>query len=486
MIKNSLVNIAGSVVPLAIALITVPLYLPLIGEERYGILAVIWVLLGYFGIFDFGLGRATARQMSKIDNDKDRSSLFATVLLLIAILSVVGGGVLLLCSGWVITHLFSLSEKGNVEAIGSILWLPVGLLFLLLNSAMQGALQARERFVAINSAAVLGDSMAQTLPLCMAWMGWVTIDVLLPSVLAARFLTSIFLFIQCKKYVPLERNPEIDFSQVKPLLNYGGWASAITMIGPLLTVIDRLVIASIAGAKGVTYFTIPFNLVTKLSILPNSFGSVLFPRMAVLNTEDARVLAGNATRIITASMTPVVVIAIAMLHPFLSMWLGDELARRCAGIGEIMCIGVWIGAVVTPYSYFLYAEATQKRLILIASLMGVPIYALLLWAGVKYFGVVGAAAAWSLKSLLDSIVHLYLAKSLTETFRFALPSMFLLAAALLFGLNSELDVVWRLTLIVVLTVFSAAAHSMHWIDIYRLVTDRKPHSDLNPINRRNT
>ena len=110
--KNTLANLTGTILPMVVLIVTVPLYLRLIGTERYGVLAVIWTLIGYFGVFDFGMSRAVTQRMARITNgsDADRSNLLWTALVATFTLGLLGGVVLWLFADFFLTHFVSISE----------------------------------------------------------------------------------------------------------------------------------------------------------------------------------------------------------------------------------------------------------------------------------------------------------------------------------------------------------------------------------------
>ena len=45
--------------------LTIPYLIKNIGIEKFGILTLIWSLIGYFSIFDFGIGRDLTQQISE-------------------------------------------------------------------------------------------------------------------------------------------------------------------------------------------------------------------------------------------------------------------------------------------------------------------------------------------------------------------------------------------------------------------------------------
>ena len=109
--RNSIYNLLGTVLPIIASLIAIPIYLKTIGDARYGILSIVWLLLGYFGLFDIGLGRATAQRIAELRDglSSDRAKVFWTALLINSGLGILGGLIL-----WPIAYyLFSQVIKIN-------------------------------------------------------------------------------------------------------------------------------------------------------------------------------------------------------------------------------------------------------------------------------------------------------------------------------------------------------------------------------------
>ena len=52
-------------VPVLIALAAIPLLIKGMGEERFGLLSIIWMGVGYFSLFDLGLGRALTKLIAE-------------------------------------------------------------------------------------------------------------------------------------------------------------------------------------------------------------------------------------------------------------------------------------------------------------------------------------------------------------------------------------------------------------------------------------
>ena len=52
-------SLFGTGLPLVLGIVTIPLILDGLGMVLFGLLTLIWTAIGYFGLFDFGLGEGT-------------------------------------------------------------------------------------------------------------------------------------------------------------------------------------------------------------------------------------------------------------------------------------------------------------------------------------------------------------------------------------------------------------------------------------------
>src|SRR5487761_2368164 len=63
--RSTAVSLASAVLQMAVTLVTVPIYLRVIGFERYGVIVVVWLLSDYFVLFNIGLDRGVTNMVAR-------------------------------------------------------------------------------------------------------------------------------------------------------------------------------------------------------------------------------------------------------------------------------------------------------------------------------------------------------------------------------------------------------------------------------------
>src|SRR5436189_3279930 len=63
--RNTLYNLFGQALPVLVAVLGTPALLKGLGTDRFGILTLAWVVIGYFSLFDLGLGRALTQYVAE-------------------------------------------------------------------------------------------------------------------------------------------------------------------------------------------------------------------------------------------------------------------------------------------------------------------------------------------------------------------------------------------------------------------------------------
>ena len=431
--RNTAYNLLGALVPLAVSLVTIPIYLGLIGEARYGVLAIAWLLLGYFGLFDLGLGRATAQRIAALHDASaaERAEIFWTALAMNLGLGIVGGLVLWPVATLFFSYVLKVDEALRPELLATIPWLMLAVPVATVSSVLGGALQGRERFLELNGVSVLGGVLVQLLPLAIAASGTVHLAVLLAAALLARVSTLLPLFWSCNR--SLARGHPVVFLRHRAgeLLRFGGWVTVTAFVGPMMVILDRFIIGATSGAKAVTHYTVPFSLAERTALLSSALTSALFPRFASLDRVAELQLAGEGLRALVLVMTPLAAVGIFFIEPFLSWWISPAFSERSALVGQILLLGYWLNSFARIPFAQLQARG-RPDIVAKCHLAELLPYFALLYLGLHYLGLAGAAMAFSLRVLVDYVLLSGIAGVLRQSLRtIVLPGALVAAAGLI-------------------------------------------------------
>ncbi|MDP2107259.1 MAG: oligosaccharide flippase family protein, partial [Desulfobulbaceae bacterium] len=278
--KYTIINLAGSIIPMFVTLVTVPLYLKTLGDVRYGVLSLVWLILGYFGFMEMGLGKATANHLARLSeaSDKERGVVFWSAFSVNAVLGTIAAIILWIIGSFLLTRVLKIPAEFQAESLAALPWMIATLPLALVSSVLNGALEGRNRFFTVNILQIASTIVFQVAPLVIAYIYSPSLSVVIPAAVLSRAFMNIPFLVACYSSVPLSRRPRFSREAVNSLLSYGGWVAVTGMIGPLLETIDRFLIGAILGAQAVTHYTLPYQLVTKARVIPSSLSRALFPK----------------------------------------------------------------------------------------------------------------------------------------------------------------------------------------------------------------
>ncbi|HEY1998030.1 flippase [Paraburkholderia sp.] len=413
-LRNVGLNLLGTVVPIAISLVTVPSYLFTLGAARYGVMNLVWTLIGYFGVLDMGISLATENRISIARAAHDPSNerveqVFFSALFVNFMTGVFGALLLWGASLSYLSWFGHLSPAFNQEVRASLPWLAAAIPLANLTWVLAGSLTGAERFAVFNLNQVLGMATFQCLPLAAAHWISPTLPVVIATAVATRFFGAIVFGISTWRVLGLTRWRRPRWPIIKELFHYGSWIVIGGSAEMFAASLDRVIIGTMLGARAVAYYATPQNLVGRLSVLPTAVMRTLFPRLSASSQVDAHELARQGIALVAGVLTPATIVAICALQPFLTWWVGSEIALQGVSAGRIVALSVWVGSTASVVRVLLQAQADPGRAARI-SMVQLPVLALLLWAGISTFGLIGAAFAVLVKTLIDGALLIVLSR----------------------------------------------------------------------------
>lgn len=410
LIRNTIWNLLGEGMPMAAALVSIPFLVGGIGMERFGALTLVWALLGYLMVLDFGLARSLVQIVAerRSQGRKDViAPLVRSALLLMAAQGIVMGGAIVGLSEPIAEHLVGGSSGLVAEIRNGLLVLAAFVPVALVSAGLRGVLEAHHEFRRINQIKIAVGTINYLSPLVvLPFTG--SLVVVITAIAAGRFLGALAYGRLCLKVMPDLLHSNGPRPSLRSLFAMGAWAMVNNVLGPLMTYADRFVLASLVPVAAIAYYTTPFEMVSRLLFIPSALSGVLFPVSAGLfrgRSGELRRIAGLGG-FATASVFLAVQLAVALFGALLlRIWLGPEFAANSTPILSFLALGIFFNAVAyVPYTMLHGAGRMDTTAWL--QMFEAPVYFVVLWMSVKAWGTAGAAAAWGMRTGCDLLLLL--------------------------------------------------------------------------------
>lgn len=441
--RNTGLNLVGQGLPLVVAVVAIPILIPGIGTERFGLLVIAWILLGYFSMFDLGLGRSltqvTADRLGRGRQD-EVPGLIRTGLRMMGALGVVGGGLLFLAAPFVAHRLLGLSAELGAETVRAIRLLALAVPFVVLTAGLRGLLESVQRFGSINAIRIPQGILTYLAPLAvLPWSR--ALPALVGALVGVRVAAWAAHAVLVRRAFPEAATARAgEGGHAAELLRVGGWITVSNVVGPLMVYLDRFLIGAVLGATAVAYYATPFEVVSRLWVVPGAIAAVYFPAFATsfrADPERAAALFATAGRITLAVVFPFAFVLMAFAPEGLALWVGEEFAGPGAPVARWLLVGVVVNAVAqVPFAFLqgIGRPDVTARL----HLLEAPLYLALLWWLLGAYGITGAAVAWTVRVVLDAALLFWLSGKLLPGTRHGARSLglYVTGGVLVLGLSA--------------------------------------------------
>jgi O-antigen/teichoic acid export membrane protein/GT2 family glycosyltransferase len=411
--RDTLLNLIGLGAPLLVAVVSIPELIRHLGEARFGMLALIWAVTSYFGLFDLGLGRALTQQLAIVlgeRRDAQVGPLSFTALSLMALIGCAAALILFALAPAGVSVIRSLPDP--TDALHATWVMALALPAIVVTSGLRGMLEAQHAFAIINAIRLPMGVWTFAGPwLVVLWVGADLTAIAVALALGRWLAAAVHAGFVWRGLPQLRGGLRWAGSWVRPLATSGGWLMVSNLVSPLLAYVDRFVIGACVSAAAVAYYTTPQEILTKIWIIPGALTSVLFPMFALLierRDPHSWALFDRAVCALFFGLLPLTTGIALFSHELLSLWLRNpEFVAASAPVMQIFTFGILLSCLAHVPVTWLQSSGNNRPAALV-HLGQLALYAPLIGLVATHYGLMGAAWVWLVRISFDSLAMFWL------------------------------------------------------------------------------
>jgi O-antigen/teichoic acid export membrane protein len=413
-VKGSMWTLAGSVLPLGVSFISTPFIIRFLGAESYGVLLLVGLIPTYFSFADFGMGIASTKFASEAYGQGDRvkeAEFVWTAAAIAAAAAMVIAVPIFIFSRPIVTalnvpeYLLGQASAGlKITSAGFV----IGIIASVINSPMLARLRMDLSTVTASGPRIV---LALVTPFVLYFGGGILGAVIWSFMVNVCAFAVVFYF--SYRLLPSLIRPAIRREHLRPLFRFGAGLVIGGIAAILLVNFEKLALTQMVSVKALAYYSVAFTFAGMATMFSSSMLQTLVPAFSQLlephKKSEFDTLFVRGMRMNLIVLLPGVVFLFVIAKPFFTLWAGEDFGRESSLPFYFLLFGLFFNILAYIPSNTITARG---RTDIFAKLYWIELvlYAVLVVVLISKFGIVGAAAAWSLRVILDAFVIMWLAR----------------------------------------------------------------------------
>jgi len=380
-----------------LGLLILPVLVRSFGVQAYGILALSLSIIGIASVCDLGIGRAVSKYISE-ETDTQEDNLterhVPTALTMVALLSILTTGALLLSAPYLVTTVFKIPYALSHSAYLSFVYTSLAMPAVLTRILLDGILVGHHRITSLSGINAASNTLKMTAGLIIA-LSTARIEVLVMAYVVITYLQAFALAWLC-------------ICGAQPLVRLRlGWRKEIAVklvkLGSLSTVanstiylflyLDRWLIAIFLPIEVVGLYSVTFDIASKQWYLANSISQAYFPVFSQ-HSRSRLDLTRNyvvATRLSVVASTGAGLILAIFQRPLLTYWIDPHFAAAAAPIGSVLSLALMVACYANIPVTALLAACEKPAVITKLYAAGIVLHTLLSITAIPMLGGLAVA-----------------------------------------------------------------------------------------------
>lgn len=331
--RNVLYGFSTWILPLGLSFIATPAIVKALGNQDYGLYALVLGFVGYS--FNFSFGRSVTKYIAEYRAAGEAEKIpdiISTAFLVNIIVGMLSVSIMCLSANWFVSQVFKIDAASQNKTVIALYIASMIIFFMMQNQIFTAILQGIHRFDVYSKIFNLNNFAVLTGNLLLAIGGYGLLSLLVWN-LAVTCLTGFIFAITAKRLLPeFKFNFKIKGAVLKLIIRYSAGVIGYQILSNFLLLFERGWIIRQLGAETLTYYVIPMMLTFNIHGFISSLIIVIFPLASELKNEPKKLLRlyTKATKIVCLFVFFMATTLITESKFFLTLWMGAEFADKTA------------------------------------------------------------------------------------------------------------------------------------------------------------